>query len=252
MASNDTRESDLAAEVREGQAPSTVDVSQDKDNQIPQTRETVEGSSSWIQQEASAAIEQPTTSGDNTAPAPSVAPSEAETARLTNVADSEASDSKAAAPEGESMPEQPATPLKDVEDEGPSLVITLLLITGARHPFKIDGKYLRKRAVNVEDYDPFRMSVYTLKELILREWRPEWEPCPSSPSSIRLIYFGKLLEDKAPLSDSRFSRDTPNIVHMTIKPQEVVDEEDTKGAKAQYSREREASERSPRCHCVIL
>lgn len=53
-------------------------------------------------------------------------------------------------------------------------------------------------------------------------------------------------------SDSRFSRDTPNIVHMTIKPQEVVDEEDTKGAKAQYSREREASERSPRCHCVIL
>lgn len=172
MASNDTRESDLAAEVREGQAPSTVDVSQDKDNQIPQTRETVEGSSSRIQQEASAAIEQPTTSGDNTAPAPSVAPSEAETARLTNVADSEASDSKAAAPEGESMPEQPATPLKDVEDEGPSLVITLLLITGARHPFKIDGKYLRKRAVNVEDYDPFRMSVYTLKELILREWRP--------------------------------------------------------------------------------
>lgn len=57
------------------------------------------------------------------------------------------------------------------EDSGPSLVITLLLITGSRHPFKIDGKYLRKRSVNVENDDPFAMSVYTLKELIWREWR---------------------------------------------------------------------------------
>lgn len=60
---------------------------------------------------------------------------------------------------------------KEVEDGGPSLAITLLLTTGARHPFTIDGKYLRKRSVNVESYDPFAMSVYTLKELIWREWR---------------------------------------------------------------------------------
>lgn len=60
---------------------------------------------------------------------------------------------------------------KEVEDDGPSLAITLLLTTGARHPFTIDGKYLRKRSVNVENYDPYAMSVYTLKELIWREWR---------------------------------------------------------------------------------
>lgn len=52
--------------------------------------------------------------------------------------------------------------------------------------------------------------------------------------------------------DSKFSKEHPNVVHMTVKPQEVVDEEDAKGAKAQYSREREASERSPGCRCVIL
>lgn len=52
--------------------------------------------------------------------------------------------------------------------------------------------------------------------------------------------------------DSKFSRDHPNVVHMTVKPQEVVDEEDAKGAKAQYSQGREASERSPGCRCVIL
>jgi len=145
---------------------------------------------------------------------------------------------------------------EDVEgkevDAGPSLDITLLLTTGSRHPFTIDGPYLRKRSVNVENYDPFAMSVYTLKELIWREWRADWETRPSSPSSIRLISFGKLLDDKSPLSESKFNHDAPTVVHMTVKPQEVVDEEDAKGAKAQYSRERDNNERSPGCRCVIL
>jgi hypothetical protein len=39
---------------------------------------------------------------------------------------------------------------------------------------------------------------------------------------------------------------------MTVKPQEVVDEEDAKVAKGQLGRDREASERSPGCRCVIL
>jgi hypothetical protein len=141
---------------------------------------------------------------------------------------------------------------KETEYSGPSLMITLLLTTGLRHPLQIDGKYLRKCGVNVENHDPFGMSVYTLKELIWREWRPEWETRPSSPSSIRLISFGKLLDDKAPLSDSRFNRESPNVVHMTIKPQEIVDEEDAKGSKAYHPRERDPSERTPRCRCVIL
>jgi hypothetical protein len=87
----------------------------------------------------------------------------------------------------------------------PVCVITLLLTSGARHPYKLDEKYLTKRNVEVpgvtEDgkKDPFSISVYTLKELILREWREEWEAQPSSPSSIRLIHFGRLLDDKIPL-----------------------------------------------------
>lgn len=63
------------------------------------------------------------------------------------------------------------TAREELEDAGPSVTITLLLTTGARHPFKINGRYLRKRSIDVPDYDPFKMSVYTLKELILREWR---------------------------------------------------------------------------------
>ncbi|PGH01491.1 hypothetical protein GX51_05178 [Blastomyces parvus] len=141
---------------------------------------------------------------------------------------------------------------KEMEDSGLVLNIDLLLITGARHPFRINGKYLRKRQVDVPDWNPYAMSVYTLKELIWREWRSEWEPRPSSPSSIRLISFGKLLADNAQLSDLRLNQNAPNVVHMTIKPQEVVDEEDAKAARSTSGRERDGGDHSPRCRCVIL
>jgi hypothetical protein len=56
--------------------------------------------------------------------------------------------------------------------DGPVLVIMLLLpSTGARHPYKIDGRYLKKRNVTVDDMDPYNINVYTLKELIWRDWR---------------------------------------------------------------------------------
>jgi hypothetical protein len=55
---------------------------------------------------------------------------------------------------------------------GPVVVIMLLLpSTGARHPYKIDERYLRKRNVTVDDMDPYNINVYTLKELIWRDWR---------------------------------------------------------------------------------
>jgi len=101
----------------------------------------------------------------------------------------------------------PDTPV--VNEPGSVLVLTLLLpASEARHPYKIDEKYLTKRNVPMPGTtesgrkDPFSISVYTLKELILREWREEWEPKPSSPSSIRLIHFGRLLDDKITLKGS--------------------------------------------------
>jgi hypothetical protein len=96
----------------------------------------------------------------------------------------------------------------------PVCIITLLLTSGARHPYKLDEKYLTKRNVDVPGVtesgkkDPFSISVYTLKELILREWREEWEAQPSSPSSIRLIHFGRLLDDKTPLKGMKQNKNT--------------------------------------------
>jgi hypothetical protein len=128
----------------------------------------------------------------------------------------------------------------------------LLLTTGKRHPYKIDERYLKKRNVTVENMDPYNISVYTLKELIWRDWRDEWEPRPTSPSAIRLIHFGRMLDDKLPLKDCRFQSETPNVVHMTVKPQEVIDdEENAKTGKAASRRDGE-EEPTATCRCVIL
>lgn len=110
----------------------------------------------------------------------------------------------------------PAQPQEDTAN--PVCLITLLLTTGARHPYKLDEKYLEKRNVPIPDVtasgkkDPFSISVYTLKELILREWREDWDMKPSSPSSIRLIHFGKLLDDKEALRGTFTPR--PSCYHL--------------------------------------
>lgn len=67
--------------------------------------------------------------------------------------------------------DKPTLVPKESDITGPILMITLLLTNGARHPYKIDEKYLKKRSVNVEGNNPINMSTYTLKELIWREWR---------------------------------------------------------------------------------
>ncbi|KZL79917.1 hypothetical protein CI238_02384 [Colletotrichum incanum] len=141
--------------------------------------------------------------------------------------------------------------------DGPVCNITLLLTTGARHPYKLDEKYLTKRNVNVPGLteagkkDPFTISVYTLKELILREWREEWDPKPASPSSIRLIHFGKLLDDKDQLKQYHFSAEAANVVHMTVRPADIVEEEEPKGGNKSTSGGGRSREGGGGC-CVIL
>lgn len=64
------------------------------------------------------------------------------------------------------------TPIPSTASPGPQLIITLLLhSTETRHPYIINEKYLKRRNVNVAENDPTNMSVYTLKELIWRDWR---------------------------------------------------------------------------------
>ena len=98
--------------------------------------------------------------------------------------------------------------------------------------------------------DPFSISVYKLKELILREWRDEWDGKPASPSSIRLIHFGKLLDDKEQLKKYQFSRESPNVVHMSVKPAEMLEEDE--GTKGKGSGKDGRGSNSGGGCCVIL
>lgn len=99
----------------------------------------------------------------------------------------------------------------------------------------------------------------------------DWDTKPSSPSAIRLIYFGQLLSDNASLkgfivliafywtmmltsfTDCKFNLEgATNVVHVSVRPQEVIDDEDAGKSKASMSRDRDGSERTPGCRCVIL
>ncbi|PMD15389.1 hypothetical protein NA56DRAFT_582064 [Hyaloscypha hepaticicola] len=188
---------------------------------------------------------------ETNAPAAEASMSTAEPTSSTPAPAIQRLDSVAIGPSVETDPQPPRN------EAGPVLLITLLLTSGARHPYKLDEKYLTKRNVTVPALtesgrkDPYSISVYTLKELILREWREEWEAQPSSPSSIRLIYFGRLLDDKTPLKDCRFNAEAANVVHMTVRPQDIVDEEDASKSKA-LARGREGEEGTAGCRCVIL
>lgn len=106
----------------------------------------------------------------------------------------------------ETEPLGPATEAPIVHaptNTGTVLSISLMLTTGARHPYKIDEKYLKNRKVEAKkptgEFEPRELSGYQLKELIWTDWRNEWEPRPASPSSIRLIVMGRMIEDKMTL-----------------------------------------------------
>ena len=97
----------------------------------------------------------------------------------------------------ETTQDQPtATSSDPPSDPSKTLLINLLLLNGARHPYKIDEKYMSRRNVSVEDNNPLNMTIYTLKELVWRDWREEWEPRPTSPGMIRLIHAGHMPDDK--------------------------------------------------------
>ncbi|KAI3329256.1 hypothetical protein HD806DRAFT_278459 [Xylariaceae sp. AK1471] len=164
--------------------------------------------------------------------------------------------SSSAQHEGPAAPEDEDLSIDPVEAQPSngvlSVNIMLQLTNGARHPFRIDEKYLTKRNVTVtgktEDgkMDPASITVYTLKELILRDWRKEWEEAPREPSSIRLIHFGKLLEDRNQLSHYHFSTTNKNWVHMTVKPQDLLDEEEA------AKKVKESSSHNGRSGCCVI
>lgn len=101
-----------------------------------------------------------------------------------------------------------------------------------------------------------QINVSALKECIWKEWKDEeWNVKPPSANFIRLIHFGRLLDDRQQLKDCRLNPNTPNVVHMTVRPAESGDDDATqRSTKMGFGgREQDRGERSsPTCRCVIL
>jgi hypothetical protein len=90
--------------------------------------------------------------------------------------------------------------VQEAPDQKVVSIVLLIPATGRRHTYTIGMKYLAKRNVtNVENNDPFNLTVSTMKDLILRDWKAEWEPRPADASFIRLILMGRELEDSKTL-----------------------------------------------------
>ncbi|KAF2433879.1 hypothetical protein EJ08DRAFT_582832 [Tothia fuscella] len=157
-----------------------------------------------------------------------------------------ASDNEAATPTRQQSPIAATT-----TNEGSRVDIVLLLSNGNRHLYPIDARYLGTRNVNVADGDPFNLTVYEVKELILRDWRDDWEAKPSSPSYIRLIFMGSMLSDNEHLRETRLSKTAQNIIHMTIKPAETVEEDGDNPKTGKVPSRRDTQSANSRC-CIVM
>ncbi|KAK9469386.1 hypothetical protein V1512DRAFT_200944 [Lipomyces arxii] len=114
------------------------------------------------------------------------------------------------------------TGLEDVDDDDKSinvspLSLTLLLVSGLRGIVTIDREYMKGHSLGLRE--PESLTVLTLKECIWTDWKEEWGERPSSTEFIRLIHFGRLLDDKDTLGASQLSQaNTYNVLHMSVRP----------------------------------
>ncbi|KAF3179676.1 hypothetical protein TWF106_002849 [Orbilia oligospora] len=142
------------------------------------------------------------------------------------------------------------------EDPSPGIVITLLILSGARSTFTLNPGYIKRH--NVPHEDAMMMTVYNLKECIWRDWKEEelMTKQPASPHLIRLILLGRLLEDKSLLKDCRLQLESPNVVHLSLRPADIAEDEvTTKSGKFtgfNGNNGRTGERPSPGCRCVIL
>ena len=53
------------------------------------------------------------------------------------------------------------------------------------------------------------------------------------------------------ITECRFNVNAPNVVHMAVKPQDFMDEDDPKTAKG-TNRDRGGDDRTAGCRCIVL
>ncbi|BFZ60145.1 hypothetical protein YB2330_001167 [Saitoella coloradoensis] len=82
----------------------------------------------------------------------------------------------------------------------------------------------QRRAMSFPSED---VTVGSVKQRLMEDWPPEWDDQkPVGVGNIRLLHLGKLLADNLTLKDCRIQQGNPNVVHLTVRPADLVPEED--------------------------
>ncbi|RKP13136.1 ubiquitin-related domain-containing protein [Piptocephalis cylindrospora] len=65
---------------------------------------------------------------------------------------------------------------------------------------------------------PPDVTIDQARQALYSRWPEDWEDqAPSSASLLKIIYFGRFLENSSTLADNKLGPGTPNIVHVSIK-----------------------------------
>ena len=118
-----------------------------------------------------------------------------------------------------------ATRIPSTASQHGTLSIVILISSGQRTRFSITSAYLTK----LNKTDGMQVTIGELKMLIWSAWPETWvEVKPGSEAYIRLIYLGKVLDDKITLGEIKIVKGAPNILHLSVRPADFPDDDQGK------------------------
>ena len=118
-----------------------------------------------------------------------------------------------------------ATRIPSTASQHGSLSIVILISSGQRTRFSITPAYLTK----LNKTDGMQVTIGELKVLIWSAWPETWaEAKPGSEAYVRLIYLGKVLDDKITLGEIKIVKGAPNILHLSVRPADFPDDDQGK------------------------
>lgn len=75
--------------------------------------------------------------------------------------------------------------------------ITLLLVSGLRVPLTVDTDFISSHELPSDP--PHSLLIGSVKSALFTDWKEEWGIAPVSPTNIRFIHYGKVLDDSQTL-----------------------------------------------------
>ncbi|CAN6675068.1 hypothetical protein TRVA0_083S00210 [Trichomonascus vanleenenianus] len=128
-----------------------------------------------------------------------------------------------------------------IEDSASGVEVTLMLISGQRNKFTIPPQ---------DEKTQSNITIEHFRNALFQSWKDAWGNSPSTPANIRLIHFGKVLEDAQTLEECGITSPHPTVVHVSVKPQSFELDRSKSNSSKSKSRRRSDDDRGSRC-CII-